>query len=176
MTLLIIKCDNPECNQEFHLANLQSPLLNLVMATMPLPVSVKEAAVVRLPNEVNEILETFPDSDSLEAYIEKVGVFHYSETTPNKQYNYLKDIPEATMEDLRYLSTDASAQEKSEEVEHSLFGEDEDENINADELFKLIPYTPNPELTTMEQSKARHIHYQSEIARLQALSIIHNIQ
>lgn len=162
---LILKCKNPNCSHEFHLCEIN---YNPLMEIMPLPVPADQI-VVRLDNEVDEILESIPDSDSLNNFINKIGGHYYSEENHKKGDTiFLREVPLAPMEDIRFLYTGASE-----------LNEEQDDQVDGDTIAnyssEVIHYTPSTSLNELENAQARLVHYQSEIARLEAIKLSNNL-
>lgn len=160
---LLIKCMNPKCPHHFHLAEVEN-----IEEHSPVP---NEVMIVRLNRKTVRLLNTLSDSDTVEKVTQAMGQTYYTEE--RQGMTQLANIPFAKLHEVEAVINAVKASAGySTNTEVSEVPANE---VMADPT-QLIDYTADSTLTTLENAQARKFHYESEIARMQAIKLSLNLK
>lgn len=164
---LLVICTNPNCKHHHHLLTVPEGTI------MP-----SEVVVGRLGNKARKLLEIFNDSDTYHAALSAIAAPFNGETWNQshmlaEHYEYINK--ETVAHCISPLKNSMKEPEKTEEQfpnrVTAIDGFVVTTDVLQEDAFKVIHYKPDPMLNGVQNAEARLHHYNSEIQRLEALSL-----
>lgn len=153
---LLLKCMNPNCSHEFHLAEVEN-----IEEDSQVP---NELFIVRLNRKTVRLLNTLADSDTVNKVTQQMGKKYYTEE--RQGMTHLSNIPYANLNEVISI---INAIKASADYSTTTVGQ---VNTSKDVEHKLVDYTPELGLSNLENAQARLTHYRSEVIRLQAIELL----